>query len=413
MADDHLAQRFGPHVLAAIVMRPPRNDRFERIEFRGQSSGRHVRPQARHDAVVDIPARGQLVGRERGGSEHVDRVRETHEIAELILTRVAVPGGQDADHRDRLSVEPDRPSDHVAVTAELSQPERMADDGDGIRPGRSSSGTKPRPSAGAMPKTSKKPAVTLAASSCSAPPAPVSVVAVASIAASFSHARQSAVQAAMCAALTGTDGYWPSKPGTKMRRTTSRSGDGYGSGFRRTALTTVNSAVLAPIPSARMASATNVSERSSQSRRAVRAVLRPLAIPPGDYMVPRPSSAHDMRSPEFTDKLKQGPVMLITVMPNGPVSMRNNLVLWFLYCVIVGLFAAYIAGRGLPPGTPYPRVFQMVGAAATRRVRTRALANVDLVSPRVEHDHKDIDRWIDLRAADRRNFRLAVAALGA
>ena len=96
----------------------------------------------------------------------------------------------------------------------------------------------------------------------------------------------------------------------------------------------------------------------------VRKALRPLAIPPGDYMVPRPSGAHDMRSPEFTEKLKRGPVMLITVMPNGAVSMRNNLVLWFLYCVVVGLFAAYIAGRALPPGTLYLRVFQMVGAAA-------------------------------------------------
>ena len=95
---------------------------------------------------------------------------------------------------------------------------------------------------------------------------------------------------------------------------------------------------------------------------AVRDALRPLAIPPGDYMVPRPSSTEEMRSPEFAEKMKQGPVLLFTVIPNGPFSMRRNLILWFLYCVVVGLFAAYIAGRALPPGTPYPRVFQLVGA---------------------------------------------------
>jgi hypothetical protein len=95
-----------------------------------------------------------------------------------------------------------------------------------------------------------------------------------------------------------------------------------------------------------------------------RDALRPLAIPPGDYAVPRPSSMADMRSPEFMAKLKQGPVMLITVMPNGPVSMGRNLVLWFLYCVAVGLFAAYIAGLALPAGASYLRVFQLVGAAA-------------------------------------------------
>jgi hypothetical protein len=96
----------------------------------------------------------------------------------------------------------------------------------------------------------------------------------------------------------------------------------------------------------------------------VRDALRALAIPPGDYIVPRPSSTEEMRSPEFAEKMKQGPVVLFTVVPNGPFSMRRNLILWFLYCVVVGLFAAYIAGRALPPGAPYPRVFQLVGAAA-------------------------------------------------
>src|SRR6516225_9800398 len=43
--------------------------------------------------------------------------------------------------------------------------------------------------------------------------------------------------------------------------------------------------------------------------------LRPLAIPPGDYMVPRASSMKDMKSPEFTEKLKKGPVMMITMFP--------------------------------------------------------------------------------------------------
>ncbi|MCI0389205.1 MAG: hypothetical protein MOB07_10655 [Acidobacteria bacterium] len=92
--------------------------------------------------------------------------------------------------------------------------------------------------------------------------------------------------------------------------------------------------------------------------------LRPLAIPPGDYMIPRGSSMQEMRSPEFTEKLKQGPVMVVTVLPNGPTSMTQNLVLWFIYSVIVSLFAAYVAGRALPSGVPYMRVFQLVGATA-------------------------------------------------
>ena len=92
--------------------------------------------------------------------------------------------------------------------------------------------------------------------------------------------------------------------------------------------------------------------------------LRPLAIPPGDYLVPRPSSRGEMRSPEFIEKMKKGPVVMLTVWPSGPVSMGTSLVLWFLYSVVVGLFAAYIAGRALPAGAPYLHVFRFVGVTA-------------------------------------------------
>ena len=92
--------------------------------------------------------------------------------------------------------------------------------------------------------------------------------------------------------------------------------------------------------------------------------LRPLAVPPGDYMVPRAASMQDMKSPEFCEKLRQGPVMVVTVLPNGPFSMTKNLVLWFVYCAVVGLFAAYIAGRELAVGTAYPRVFQITSVTA-------------------------------------------------
>jgi hypothetical protein len=92
--------------------------------------------------------------------------------------------------------------------------------------------------------------------------------------------------------------------------------------------------------------------------------LSPFAIQPGDYMVPCPSTAKDMRSPEFMEKLKKGPVLILTVVPNGPTSMGKNLSLWFLYAVIVSYFAAYIAGRALPVGAEYLRVFRFIGAAA-------------------------------------------------
>ena len=96
----------------------------------------------------------------------------------------------------------------------------------------------------------------------------------------------------------------------------------------------------------------------------LREVVRPLAIPPGDYMIPRPASRAHLRSPEFAEKINTGPVMIVTVLPNGPMSMGRNLTLWFLYCAANGLFAAYVTGRALPPGAEYLEVFRFAGATA-------------------------------------------------
>src|SRR2546421_8689964 len=92
--------------------------------------------------------------------------------------------------------------------------------------------------------------------------------------------------------------------------------------------------------------------------------LRPLAIPPGDYMMPRPSSREEMRSPQFLEKFKKGPVLMLTVWPGGSMSMRNQLVQWFVYAVVVGCFAAYVAGRALPASAPALQVFRFAGVTA-------------------------------------------------
>lgn len=92
--------------------------------------------------------------------------------------------------------------------------------------------------------------------------------------------------------------------------------------------------------------------------------LRPFALAPGDYMMPRPSTRADMGSPEFLEKRRKGPVMIFTVMPGGQMSMGRNLGLWFLYLVAVSLFAAYISGMALPAGAPLSQVLCYVGTVA-------------------------------------------------
>ena len=93
-------------------------------------------------------------------------------------------------------------------------------------------------------------------------------------------------------------------------------------------------------------------------------VLRRFNIPPGDYAVPHAGSPEGMKKPEFIEKMKKGPIVLMTIAGGGPPSMGTSLLLWFLYSVLVSLFAAYIASRAVAPGAHYLTVFRMVGCTA-------------------------------------------------
>ena len=97
---------------------------------------------------------------------------------------------------------------------------------------------------------------------------------------------------------------------------------------------------------------------------AVRNALKPLGLQPGDYGVPKPDSMKEMGSPEFQQKFREGPVAFVTVRPSGQMSMTGSLVQWFVYSLIVSLFAGYVAGAALPQTTDYLKVFQITGAVA-------------------------------------------------
>ena len=96
----------------------------------------------------------------------------------------------------------------------------------------------------------------------------------------------------------------------------------------------------------------------------VRAALRPFAIPPGDYMLPRPASNEQMKSPEFAAKVLEGPNIVMTVLPNAAWSMVRNLGLWFVYCLVVSLFAAYVTVHAVPTGAPYGEMFRFASTTA-------------------------------------------------
>lgn len=92
--------------------------------------------------------------------------------------------------------------------------------------------------------------------------------------------------------------------------------------------------------------------------------MRKLAIPPGDYVVPCPSSPHAMKDPAFIERRTRGPNVFMTVVKGSPPSMGKELGQWFVFLIVVGVFAAYITGRALGPGASYRQVMRFAGATA-------------------------------------------------
>jgi hypothetical protein len=95
------------------------------------------------------------------------------------------------------------------------------------------------------------------------------------------------------------------------------------------------------------------------------AALRKAGVAPGDYMFPKPDSPKAMKDPAYLEKWKAGPVGRLVVMKTGAApSMGKPLGLWFLFCVVVSLFAGYVAGRALQPGVPYLSAFRFASTTA-------------------------------------------------
>ncbi len=97
---------------------------------------------------------------------------------------------------------------------------------------------------------------------------------------------------------------------------------------------------------------------------AVMEALRKLNIPEGDYMMPCAGSSKAMRDPEFKKKMTAGPLALLRVMKAGMPNMTPSLIMWFIYNIVISIFAAYIASHAVPWGGPYLSVFRFVGCSA-------------------------------------------------
>jgi len=95
-----------------------------------------------------------------------------------------------------------------------------------------------------------------------------------------------------------------------------------------------------------------------------RATIGALQVPPGEYMLPRCNSMAELRTPEFLQKMNEGPVWLITVRPNGSPNMAKPLAQWFVLSLVIALFSGYLASHALAPGAHYMSVFRFVATPA-------------------------------------------------
>ena len=94
----------------------------------------------------------------------------------------------------------------------------------------------------------------------------------------------------------------------------------------------------------------------------VLATLRGLNVRPGDYRFPYSNSTAEMQGPEFAEKMKQGPVGIMSIRPSGEINMGKLLGQWFVYSLVIAVLAAYITGRTHGLGAPYLEVFRVSGA---------------------------------------------------
>jgi len=95
----------------------------------------------------------------------------------------------------------------------------------------------------------------------------------------------------------------------------------------------------------------------------LQAALRAAGLKQGLYIFPF-CTHKEMKSPAMIEKYKQGPVGMLTVFPSGPPAMPKFLAMWFVYCLVIGFFVAYLTGRTVAPGARYLAVFRVAGTAA-------------------------------------------------
>ena len=126
--------------------------------------------------------------------------------------------------------------------------------------------------------------------------------------------------------------------------------------------------------------------RKVESEDGVMDALRKFDIPPGDYMVPNSCGPEGMKSPEFQEKMKRGPVAIFTIINGGRNIHRQE-----SHSVVhlqhsgrrfcgVHQWPCARSSRALP------RCLPLCGNRGVCRLQSRADAELDLGQSKLDRD---------------------------
>ncbi|MBS1783910.1 MAG: hypothetical protein JST24_00620 [Acidobacteria bacterium] len=91
----------------------------------------------------------------------------------------------------------------------------------------------------------------------------------------------------------------------------------------------------------------------------VRAAITKGSPTPGQYTLPYCADHKDFGTEAMKTKLKEGPVGFMILRAPGPMTMGPMLFQWFLYILLVSVFAALVLVHVFAPGADYKHIFHV------------------------------------------------------
>ena len=92
--------------------------------------------------------------------------------------------------------------------------------------------------------------------------------------------------------------------------------------------------------------------------------LRSAGVTPGRWYIFPFCTHKEMKAPEVLEKFKHGPVGALTIKPSGTPAMGKFLGQWFVYCIVISIFTAYLTSRTRTAGREHIEVFCVAGLVA-------------------------------------------------